>query len=70
MGPICTRACAFCQVDKGHAPMPLDPEEPQKVADSVRLLGLRYVVLTRWREMICQIRVRVGCRDDGRPSVK
>ena len=46
MGPICTRACAFCQVDKGHAPMPLDPEEPQKVAESVSLLGLRYVVLT------------------------
>lgn len=46
MGPICTRACGFCQVDKGHAPMPLDAEEPQKVAESVRLLGLRYVVLT------------------------
>lgn len=46
MGPICTRACAFCQVDKGHAPMPLDPEEPQKIAESVSLLGLRYVVLT------------------------
>lgn len=46
MGPVCTRACAFCQVDKGHAPMPLDPEEPQKVAESVLLLGLRYVVLT------------------------
>ncbi len=46
MGPTCTRACAFCQVDKGHAPMPLDPDEPQKVADSVHLLGLRYVVLT------------------------
>ncbi len=46
MGPTCTRACAFCQVDKGHAPMPLDPEEPQKIAESVRLLGLRYVVLT------------------------
>lgn len=46
MGPVCTRACAFCQVDKGHAPMPLDPQEPQKVAESVRLLGLRYVVLT------------------------
>jgi lipoyl synthase len=46
MGPTCTRACAFCQVDKGHAPMPLDEEEPQKVAESVRLLGLRYVVLT------------------------
>ncbi len=46
MGPTCTRACAFCQVDKGHAPMPLDPEEPEKVAESVALLGLRYVVLT------------------------
>jgi lipoic acid synthetase len=46
MGPKCTRACGFCQVDKGHAPMPLDPEEPQKVAESVQLLGLRYVVLT------------------------
>ncbi|UBF26017.1 lipoyl synthase [Kovacikia minuta CCNUW1] len=46
MGPTCTRACGFCQVDKGHAPMPLDPEEPQKVAESVKLLGLRYVVLT------------------------
>lgn len=46
MGPTCTRACAFCQVDKGHAPMPLDPEEPRKVAEAVQLLGLRYVVLT------------------------
>lgn len=46
MGPTCTRSCAFCQVDKGHAPMPLDPEEPQKVAESVQLLGLQYVVLT------------------------
>ena len=46
MGPICTRSCAFCQVDKGHAPMPLDPQEPQKIAESVRLLGLNYVVLT------------------------
>jgi lipoyl synthase len=46
MGPTCTRACAFCQVDKGHAPMPLDPLEPFHVAESVQLLGLRYVVLT------------------------
>ncbi|MBD2437227.1 lipoyl synthase [Nostoc sp. FACHB-110] len=46
MGPTCTRACAFCQVDKGHAPMPLDLEEPQKVAEAVQLLELRYVVLT------------------------
>ncbi len=46
MGPTCTRACAFCQVDKGHAPMPLDPAEPQKVSEAVQILGLRYVVLT------------------------
>ncbi|HEY9762457.1 MAG TPA: lipoyl synthase [Trichocoleus sp.] len=46
MGPICTRSCGFCQVDKGHAPMALDPDEPRKVAESVKLLGLRYVVLT------------------------
>ncbi|MDJ0797517.1 MAG: lipoyl synthase [Calothrix sp. MO_167.B12] len=46
MGPTCTRSCAFCQVDKGHAPMPIDLEEPQKVAEAVKILGLRYVVLT------------------------
>ncbi|MEL6489840.1 MAG: lipoyl synthase [Cyanobacteria bacterium J06621_3] len=46
MGPTCTRSCAFCQVDKGHSPMPLDPEEPAKVAESVQLLNLKYVVLT------------------------
>jgi lipoyl synthase len=46
MGPTCTRSCAFCQVDKGHAPMPLDAEEPQKVAAAVELLNLSYVVLT------------------------
>jgi lipoyl synthase len=46
MGPVCTRACAFCQVDKGHAPQPLDPLEPEKVAESVQILGLNYVVLT------------------------
>lgn len=46
MGATCTRSCAFCQVDKGHAPMPLDPQEPQKVAEAVQLLGLKYVVLT------------------------
>ncbi len=45
MGPVCTRACAFCQVTSGKA-LPLDPEEPQKVAEAVALLGLDYVVLT------------------------
>ena len=46
MGPTCTRSCGFCQVDKGHAPMALDPQEPEKVAEAVALLDLRYVVLT------------------------
>jgi len=46
MGQTCTRSCGFCQVDKGRAPMALDPNEPQKVAEAVKLLDLRYVVLT------------------------
>jgi lipoic acid synthetase len=45
-GPICTRSCAFCQVEKGQAPAPLDGAEPERVAEAVRRLGLRYVVLT------------------------
>lgn len=45
MGPVCTRACGFCQVASGKA-LPLDPAEPRKVAESVALLGLKYVVLT------------------------
>ena len=45
-GSICTRSCAFCQVDKGQAPMPLDGAEAERVADAVAVLGLRYVVLT------------------------
>ena len=46
MGPICTRNCGFCQVEKGHPPMALDQDEPRKVAESVHLLQLKYVVLT------------------------
>jgi lipoic acid synthetase len=45
-GPICTRSCAFCQVDKGRSPVPFDPDEAERVADAVVDLGLRYVVLT------------------------
>ena len=45
-GPICTRSCAFCQVEKGQAPAPFDPEEAERVAEAVATLGLRYVVLT------------------------
>ncbi|TVS01313.1 MAG: lipoyl synthase [Cyanobium sp. PLM2.Bin73] len=45
-GPICTRSCAFCQVDKGQAPVPVDAAEAERVAEAVAVLGLRYVVLT------------------------
>ncbi|MEB3331337.1 MAG: lipoyl synthase [Synechococcaceae cyanobacterium] len=45
-GPICTRSCAFCQVEKGQAPAPFDAEEAERVAEAVAVLGLRYVVLT------------------------
>lgn len=45
-GPICTRSCAFCQVEKGQAPVPFDADEAERVAEAVQALGLRYVVLT------------------------
>ena len=45
-GSICTRSCAFCQVDKGLAPEPIDDQEAERVAQAVSTLGLRYVVLT------------------------
>ncbi|MGI8748593.1 MAG: lipoyl synthase, partial [Deinococcus sp.] len=46
MGHICTRACRFCAVDTGNPMGRLDLGEPVGVADSVRLMGLKYVVLT------------------------
>ncbi|WP_398324717.1 lipoyl synthase [Vulcanococcus sp.] len=45
-GPICTRSCAFCQVEKGQAPAPFDPDEAERVAKAVETMRLRYVVLT------------------------
>lgn len=46
MGSVCTRACNFCAVDTGNPKGWLDATEPQSAATSVRLMGLRYVVLT------------------------
>jgi lipoic acid synthetase len=46
MGAVCTRACRFCAVDTGNPHGWLDPEEPENVARSVELMGLKYVVLT------------------------
>ncbi len=46
MGAVCTRACRFCSVDTGNPRGWLDAEEPQNVAHTVELMGLKYVVLT------------------------
>ncbi|MCY4009902.1 MAG: lipoyl synthase [Anaerolineaceae bacterium] len=45
MGDICTRSCGFCDIETGR-PRPLDWAEPNRVAQSVRELGLRHVVIT------------------------
>ena len=46
MGAVCTRACRFCAVDTGNPRGWLDAQEPENVARSVELMGLKYVVLT------------------------
>ncbi|MEJ5172983.1 MAG: lipoyl synthase, partial [Hydrogenothermaceae bacterium] len=45
MGDICTRNCPYCNVSHGK-PLPLDREEPIKIAKAVKTLGLKYVVIT------------------------
>lgn len=45
LGNVCTRRCGFCAVQKG-VPLPLDHDEPRRVAEAVALLGLRYAVVT------------------------
>jgi len=44
-GEQCTRRCDFCQIDTGK-PAELDRDEPRRVADSVRTMGLRYATIT------------------------
>jgi lipoyl synthase len=44
-GDQCTRRCDFCQIDTGK-PKPLDIDEPRRVAESVRSMGLRYATVT------------------------
>ena len=46
LGSVCTRACKFCAVDTGNPRGWIDLDEPKKVADSARIMGLQYVVLT------------------------
>jgi lipoic acid synthetase len=45
MGDICTRACGFCGIGTGK-PRPIDADEPRRVAESIKRLGLRHAVIT------------------------
>jgi lipoic acid synthetase len=45
LGDICTRRCGFCAVPKGR-PLPLDQDEPRRVAEAVATLGLKHAVIT------------------------
>ncbi|MBD2104217.1 lipoyl synthase [Leptolyngbya sp. FACHB-261] len=46
MGPACTRACPYCDIDFEKKPKALDPSEPERLAEAVRRLGLNHVVIT------------------------
>lgn len=46
MGKECTRNCGFCDIDFSKTPKPIEMDEPQRVAESVKLLGLKHVVIT------------------------
>ena len=46
MGPACTRACPYCDIDFEKKPQPLDITEPERLAEAVRRLNLNHVVIT------------------------
>lgn len=76
LGDVCTRSCGFCAVRTGRPPAHLDWDEPRRVADAVKLLGIHHAVITSvnrderkdggapiFAETIKQIRRQVpGCR--------
>jgi lipoic acid synthetase len=45
LGNVCTRRCGFCAVQKG-GPLPVDYDEPRRVAEAVAVMGLNYAVVT------------------------
>jgi len=75
LGNQCTRRCGFCAVQKGQ-PLPVDPDEPRRVAEACEHLGLRHAVVTsvnrddlkdggagHFAAVIRAIRARIpGCR--------
>ncbi len=46
MGPACTRACPYCDIDFDKMPRELDPTEPLRLAEAVHSMGLKHVVIT------------------------
>lgn len=46
MGPACTRACPYCDIDFEKKPKALDPTEPDRLAEAVRRMNLNHVVIT------------------------
>ncbi|MEM9768803.1 MAG: lipoyl synthase [Cyanobacteria bacterium P01_D01_bin.71] len=46
MGPACTRACPYCDIDFETKPQALDPTEPWRLAEAVKRMGLNHVVIT------------------------
>jgi lipoic acid synthetase len=46
MGPACTRACPYCDIDFTKQPLALDPTEPARLAEAVRRMNLSHVVIT------------------------
>jgi len=67
-GDICTRSCKFCNTKSGK-PLPLDGDEPLRIAQSIKKLGLKHAVITsvnrddlpdmgvsHWVETLCQVK--------------
>lgn len=46
LGDVCTRGCRFCAVKTAKTGVPLDSDEPRRVADALARMNLRYVVIT------------------------
>ncbi|MBN1170224.1 lipoyl synthase [Candidatus Micrarchaeota archaeon] len=74
MGEYCTRGCRFCAVKTMAEPPPLNPEEPENLAEAISKLGLKYVVVTSvdrddledggsWHFARCIRKLREKCPD-------
>jgi len=46
LGDVCTRGCKFCNTKKAEKGREVDPSEPGRIAEAVKALGLRYIVIT------------------------